>query len=556
VTRTLFRLAGAALVASSLAAAVPAMAEDELIIGVSQFPSSLHPNIDPEVIKTYTLDFALRAITAFDKDWKNTCMLCTELPTLDNGMVRIEPGADGKPGMAVTVKLRPGLKWADGVPITTADLAFTAKVGRDPTSGFANTRVWNEVRDVEVLDPLTAVIHLVEVEALYDRLPVMLPEHVEAPVYARVAGTGDYVRQTTYNRAPTTPGLYNGPYRIAGYQSGQSIILEPNEHWTGQKPALRRIIIKAIENTASLQANLLSGDVDMAPGDAPALTIDQVLALRRAYPDRFTYLFHPALTYEHVDFNLDNPIIADVRVRRALLHALDRKTLVNKMFEGLQPVADSFVNPLDPMHAEGAAHYSYDPKRARALLAEAGWTPGDDGICRNAAGDRLSFEFRTTSGNRLRELQQQVMQSQWKATCIEVNIKNEPARTFFGETMKHRSFAGLSMYAWTFSISYPPRQTLASDQIPNPANGWGGSNYMDFRNQAMDAAIGIAESELDVAKRKVAWADMQRIYADQLPVLPLFFRAEAFVIPKWLKGVDPTGTADYSSLWAETWHPE
>jgi peptide/nickel transport system substrate-binding protein len=89
VTRTLFRLAGAALVASSLAAAVPAMAKDELIIGVSQFPSSLHPNIDPEVIKTYTLDFALRAITAFDKDWKNTCMLCTELPTLDNGMVRI-----------------------------------------------------------------------------------------------------------------------------------------------------------------------------------------------------------------------------------------------------------------------------------------------------------------------------------------------------------------------------------------------------------------------------------------------------------------------------------
>ncbi len=204
----------------------------------------------------------------------------------------------------------------------------------------------------------------------------MLPEHIEAAVYARVAGSGDYVRQTTYNRAPTTPGLYNGPFRITGYESGQGIVLEPNANWTGAQPALRRIIVKSIENTAALQANLLSGDVDMAPGDAPALTLDQVLSLRQQYPDRFDYVFNPALTYEHIDLNLANPILADLRVRRALLYAIDRKTLVDKMFEGLQPVADSFVNPLDPMHAQGVAHYSFDPKRAQALLAEAGWTPG------------------------------------------------------------------------------------------------------------------------------------------------------------------------------------
>jgi peptide/nickel transport system substrate-binding protein len=544
------------LAAICLLAAPAAFARDDLVIGVAQFPSSLHPNIDPEVIKSYIEGFALRPMTAFAPDGGNACMACTELPTSRNGRVTLETRANGQPGMAVRVTLRDDLFWADGVKVTTADLAFTARVGKDPNSGFANTRVWGRVERVEVIDARTAVLHLDEVSTLYDRLPDMLPEHVEGPVYAAAAGSGDYGRQSLYNRAPTTPGLWNGPYRLASYASGTLITLEPNPAWKGQAPYFKRIIIKAIENTAALQANLLSGDIDMAPGDAPALTIDQVLQLRRQQPARFSYLFKPALTYEHVDLDLDNPILRDIRVRRALLHAIDRKTLVDKLFEGLQPVADGFVNPLDPMTLQGLRAYPYDVARARALLAEAGWTPGPDGICRNAAGERLSLPFSTTAGNKLRELQQQVLQSQWKTACIEVTIHNEPARTFFGETLKKRQFGGLGMYAWTFGVSYPPRQTLAIDQIPTQANNWGGSNYMDFRNQAVDDAIKVAETDLDPAHQIEAWATIQRIYADELPVLPLFFRAEPYVLPKWLKGLRPTGTSDYSSQWSEEWRAE
>ena len=350
--------------------------------------------------------------------------------------------------------------------------------------------------------------------------------------------------------------MWNGPFRLTTYQSGSLITLEPNEAWRGKKPALKRIIIKAIENTAALQANLLSGDIDMAPGDAPSLTIDQVLQLRKQQPDRFTYVFKPALTYEHIDLNLDNPILADLRVRRALLHSLDRQTLVARLFEGLQPVADGFVNPLDPMAATGLPTYPYDPVRAKALLADAGWKPGDDGICRNAGGDRLSLQFSTTAGNKLRELQQQVLQNQWKGACIEAIIRNEPARTFFGETLKKRVFTGMALYAWSVGVAFPPRQTLASDQIPTAANNYGGSNYMNWRNADVDKAILVAETDLDPAHQKAAWATMQRIYAEELPVLPLFFRSDAHVIPTWLKGVRPTGTSDYSSLWAEDWRSE
>src|ERR1044071_6596970 len=128
-------LAGLAAV---LIAAGPAAAEGDLVIGVAQFPSSIHPNIDPEVIKGYVQGFTIRPMTAFQPDGPNACMSCTELPTLQNGLVRIEELPGGKPGMAVTVKLRDDLFWGDGMQVTAGDLAFTAKVGRDPASGFAN----------------------------------------------------------------------------------------------------------------------------------------------------------------------------------------------------------------------------------------------------------------------------------------------------------------------------------------------------------------------------------------------------------------------------------
>jgi peptide/nickel transport system substrate-binding protein len=292
----------------------------------------------------------------------------------------------------------------------------------------------------------------------------------------------------------------------------------------------------------------------MVAGEGIGLTIDQVLALRKQQPERFVYIFKPSLNYEHIDLNLDKPLLGDPRLRRAMLVAIDRKTLVDKLFEGMQPVAATWVNPLEEYYWPDATTYPFDPAQAKALLAEAGFSPGTDGICRDASGNRLSFEFSTTAGNRLRELTQQVLQSQWKAACIEVTIKNEPARTLFGETVKRRNFE-LAMYAWSSPPSQPPRQTLATDSIPTEANNYASSNYPGFSNPLMDADIEMAETELDPAAQRKLWVDMQRIYADKLPALPLFFRAEAHVIPPWLKGYEPTGHSNFGTLWAENWRP-
>jgi peptide/nickel transport system substrate-binding protein len=537
-----------------LLATASALAKEDLVIGVAQFPSSLHPDIDAEVIKGYVVGFALRPITTHDKDWKNSCLLCTELPDAENGLAKLEDLPGGGQGMAVTIKLKPDLKWSDGQPVTTKDLEFTWKVGRDPNSGFSNTNTWNRARSIDVIDDHTAVLHLDKISVYFDRWDEILPEHIEGPVYATVAGPGDYIKQTSYNRAPVTPGLYNGPYMITAYQSGAQIVLEPNPYWAGPKPGFKHIVIKLIDNTAALQANLLSGDVDMVNGEGVGLTIDQVIAMQKQHPDQFNYIFKPSLTYEHIDLQKNNAILADLRVRKALLMAIDRETMVQKLFEGKQPVATTWVNPLEINYSKDVPTYPYDPGKARALFAEAGWKPGNDGICRNTAGEALSIELSTTAGNRLRELQEQVLQSQWKAACVQITIKNEPARTLFGETLKHRVYPGMVMYAWSSAVGESPRRTLGTSDIPTKENNYTGTNQVAFSDPRMDDDIANAEIVLDPVKQKALWADMQRIYAEQLPVLPLFYRSEAHVVPKWLQGYVATGHGG-SSLWAENWHP-
>ncbi len=549
-------LFAAGLSVALLTAGEARAAKDQLTIGVAQFPSTLHPNIDAEVIKSYVLDFAIRQVTAFDPDWKNSCLICAELPTVKNGLAKVEDRADGKKGMAVTIKLKPGLKWADGEKVTAKDLEFTWRLALDPKTGFSNNHPWTRADKVDVIDETTAVLHLDKILASYNEWDQILPEHIEGPIYEKAKESGDYIKQTAYARAPTTPGLYDGPYMITSYQSGAQIVMDPNPYWSGTKPGFKHIVIKFIENTAALQANLLSGDVDMVAGEGVGLTIDQVLELQKQHADQFNFNFKPSLTYEHIDLKKENPILADLRVRQALLYAADRKTLVDKLFQGMQPVAITWVNPLNPNFTKDVQTYPYDLAKAKALLAEAGWKPGSDGICRNDKGERLSLEITTTAGNRLRELQEQVLQSNWKAACIEVTIKNEPARTLFGDTLKRRVYNGLAMYAWSSGVTESPRRTLATDQIPTEANNYGGSNYIGFSNPEMDKLIDQAEQELDPEKQILIWARMQQIYAGALPVIPLFYRAEPHVYPKWLKGYTPTGHGDMSPNWSENWRAE
>ncbi|MHA1600031.1 MAG: peptide ABC transporter substrate-binding protein [Alphaproteobacteria bacterium] len=526
----------------------------ELKIGLSQFPSSFNPHFDAAVAKSYALQMTQRPITAYDQAWELVCLLCTEVPTLENGQAKLETLTDGGQGIAVTYRLQPEATWGDGTPVTSADMLFTWEAGRHPKSGFGDFEIFRRILAIDVIDDKTFAVHVDRVDFLYSAAPFdLLPAHLERPIFE--ADPAAYRNRSTYETDPANPGLAFGPYRLIEVVAGSRIVLEPNPTWWGKPPAFDRITLLVIENTAALEANLLSGAIDMISGEL-GVTIDQALAFEKRHGNRYNIIYKPGLIYEHVDLNLDNPILADNRVRRALIHGLNREALSQTLFGGKQPVAQTSVSPLDWVYDPDVPSYGFDPARAKVLLEEAGWIPGPDGVRHNASGERLTLELMTTAGNRSRELVSQVLQSQWRDLGIDARIRNEPARVFFGETVGKRKFPGGAMFAWVSSPEIVPRTTLYSDQIPTAENNWAGQNYTSFANAEMDTVIDAIELELDREKRKTLWSRLQRIYAEELPVIPLYWRANSFILPKWLKGVRPTGHLNSTTLWVEDWYAE
>jgi peptide/nickel transport system substrate-binding protein len=529
----------------------PASAKDELTIGITQFPSTFHPMIDAMLAKSYILAMTLRPFVIYDKEWKLGCMLCTELPTFENGQARIEDLPDGKKGMTVRYTIQPNATWGDGVPVTTDDVMFAWEVGRNPKTGVPEAEPYLRVTKIDVHDRKSFTLHIDKVHFQYNSYFIFdpLPAHLDRKNFAEPE---NYGRRSAYETDTTNPGLYYGPYRITQVVPGSHVVLEPNPTWFGAKPAFKRITVRVIENTAALEANLLSGGIDYIAGEL-GLSLDQALAFEKRHRDRFEIIYNPSLVYEHIDLNLDNPILKDKRVRQALLYGLDRDTLAQQLFEGRQPVAHSFVSPLDWIAAKDLPEYKYDPARATALLEAAGWSKLQNGVRTNAAGERLALEIMTTAGNRTRETVELVLQSQWKKLGIDLRLRNEPARVAMGSTLRQRKFTGMSMYAWATGPENVPRSILNSQSIPSAANNYTGQNFTGFQNAEVDATIDRIEVELDRARRLALWHRLQEIYMAELPVLPLYFRANPFVIPKWLTGIEPTGHSGSTTYWVENW---
>jgi peptide/nickel transport system substrate-binding protein len=527
---------------------------NQLIIGLSQFPTNFNPLIDTTVAKSYVLGFARRPLTLYDKDWNLVCMLCTQLPTIENGQAIIETQPDGRKGIAVTYTIQPDARWGDGVPVTTKDILFSWKVGNHPDSGVSHGEMFRRIRSIDAKDAKTFTVHLNKVAFDYNAINdfEVLPAHLEEEAFSAPA---DYKTKSRYETDVTNPGLYFGPYHPTTVVRGQYIVFEPNPTWYGKKPAFGKIIVKVIETTPALEANLLSGDIDMVAGEL-GMTVDGAIAFERRQRPEWVVSYKPELFYEQITVNVENPILADKRVRQALLYGLDRQTLIQQISQGKQPIANSDVSAMDWCADPNIKTYAFDPKKAAELLDAAGWTAGSDGVRRNAKGDKLAVELMTTAGNRSREAIELIAQQAWKRLGIEVTLRNQPPRTFFGDTVLKHAFPSLALFAWSSFPESLPRTTLASDMAPVQANNFAGQNTGGYKNPEMDRLLDAIEGELDKERRRTLWHQLQALYAEDLPALPLTFHAVPFVLPKWLKGVEPTGHQYPTTLWVENWRIE
>ena len=527
----------------------------QLVVGQLQFLTNFHPLIQVNNTKRLQINYGLHPLTAFNWNSENECILCEEVPSFENGLAEIVDNADGSKGMRVTFTLREGLSWGDGKPVTSADVAFTLKMANDPNIGFSEFNPWTRASEIEIIDDRTFTLILPEITPSFASWDQILPEHLEGPIYAANPDSDSYVKQTLYNTEPTNPGLWNAPFILGDYEIGTRLTWTRNPHWPGEPAKLEKVTLSYRDNSSALQQNLLAGEIDAVPVSPGGISFSQMLDVQRARGDDLAYHIMDGTNLERIALNLDNPVLADLRVRQALMMGIDRQAITQALFEGQQKVANGLLSDQNSFFNPAIKRYEFDQEGAKALLAEAGWTPGSDGICTNSEGDRLAFDLATTAGNQTREQIALVIQDQLSQICIGITPQFVPLQEYNGDLSRKRQFSGLIMSSIRFSPSTSPRIALGSDRIPGEANNWVGNNFSGYASDAMNAALDDFQSALSPTNSRAAWNDIQMIFAEDLPMLPLYFYAEAYVSTPDLKGFN-INTFDPLMIWAKDWYRE
>ncbi|OSQ36539.1 peptide ABC transporter substrate-binding protein [Thalassospira mesophila] len=537
----------------TLTSASIAQANETLKIGISGYPETLHPSFSSSAVQSYILGFVRRPIMVYNHDWKIACMLCDTVPSFDNGLAKKVPLADGKEGVQLSLSLPQNAKWGDGVPLTTKDVAFSIAVGQNTNVAVADKEVFDRIVDFNVVDDHHFTVTLDRIDYTYNAFMgvEILPAHLEKPVFDQDPAT--YQKRSLYVTAPATPGLWFGPYLVTKVITASAVMLEENPYWWGKKPQIAAIQLRNFENTAALEASLRAGEIDYTPGEV-GLSLDKVIGFEKRFGDQYDISYKKGLSFYHLDVNTDFAPLGDRRVRQALLYAIDRNEISQKLFAGKNAPTLDFIHPDDPVFTDDVPHYPFNAAKADELLNNAGWARTGNAMRKNAAGDTLHFTLYGATESSTGQLIQQVLQNRWKQAGIDVDILNQPARVLFGETLPHRKFDGVAMFGWISAPEHLPLTILKSDQIPSAKNHYEGQNYTGYNNPKVDALIDQIELELDFNKRVPLWHELQKIYAADLPALPLYHGESGFIFPKWLKGIRPTGHMYPSSLWAEQWY--
>jgi peptide/nickel transport system substrate-binding protein len=542
-----FASVGVALVlaAGTLVPAVHAQSTGKtLVMGFSQEPDTFIAGEGNEYVTAVAsnLVYEQPGLVGVDDNMRPYPMFVTDVPTLDNGgAVMVGDGADQH--LETTFHLRQDAKFSDGTPLTPDDVIFSWKMSLNPLwSASAGNDAESKIADIVAKDPHTVVVKMMSqsqarAAGLKDQSgPVVHPLYYEAlpdvQIYPskRLAPLVDFDPQNSpklkdlltsvYSRQPV--GL--GPYTLDAWDPGVQMTFKARSDYFRGKPAIDTIIIRGFEaSKETLLSQLQAGDIQTIGSET--LDVSDVDAVN-VIPGVKAYV-RAGTTIEHLDLNTQDPILSDKNVRKAIIYAIDRQDLVNRALaaSGQQLVAPSLIPQISDLYNPGTPTYAFNPDQAKQILDAAGWTPGADGI-RVKNGTRLSFKYQST-GSALRKKVMPLVKDNLAAVGIEVSIDQLPAQAFFGINGPLRSGSlQIAEYADVGSndAGQDTIQKYTSKNIPSAANSFAGSNYSRWNDPTADSLLFQQINSLVPSVRQSAMGSFQLLMADEMPVVPLFYR--------------------------------
>jgi len=442
-----------------------------------------------------------------------------------------------KDGLAYTFKLKKGVKWHDGTPFTARDVAFTFYAVLNPKvttphrayfdalAGFPELTNKDApkrpedlaVKPIEVVDDHTVRFRLRYpsgsfLAVLTNPRAGIIPEHL--------LKTAD-LNTTEFNRKP----VGTGPFKFVEWRRGERLVMEANPQYHGGRPALDRLIFRIIPDSVVLLQELRAGGVDFIenPPLNEVARLKQTAGLKVLVADN--------TSYNYFGWRQDLEPFNDLRVRRALNHAIDVPTLVKEALQGYATIATGQFPPSSWAYDPAVKPYAYDPNRAKALLAEAGFRPEGDGVlARN--GKRFSFTIRHDQANQAVKDTAVIVQEYLKRVGVEAKLEPLDWPTFVKKLFASE-FEGI-VVGWT------------NHHDPDPfaytiwhSSQWKGRNFAHYKNPRVDELLEQARHTAVVAERKKHYAEFSKLLMEDAPYVFLYFPQQVFVTRQSYDGFLP-----------------
>jgi peptide/nickel transport system substrate-binding protein len=512
-----------------------------------QAPSTLNPYLSSGTKDVETASLILEGLAGFNEKGEVVARLAESVPTVENGGVAADL-------TSITWKLKPGLLWSDGTPVTSADAKFTWEYCTHPEGGCAQAARYEGVTAIETPDDLTIVI----------KFSAPKPN----PYTAFVGGTSPILQAAQFanclGAAASTCTEQNfgpigtGPFVVTEFKTNDTVSLAANTNYRDPaKPAFATMTVKGGGDAeAAARAVMETGEFDYAWNTQ----INPELQAAMAGGGKGVFLNGFGTLVERIEMNMTDPsadlpegersttkhphpILTDIRVRTALSMAIDRQILVDVGYGNAGRPTCNLVPAPEMFASDNTGCLTQDIEGAKALLDEAGWVVGADGI-REKDGKKLKLLYQTST-NPVRQDFQALIKGWWNEIGVEVELKNIDASVFFGgdagspDTFQ-KFYADVEMYANNFDGT-DPEPYLAQymcDKIPGPDNQWQGENINRFCDPAYDALVKEMSATAEMGKRaELAKKMNDMLTKDSMVVVPLVDRGRLSAASTTLGGV-------------------
>ncbi len=492
------------LVSSIVACAAPAPSRRDVVIGLIGEPASVFAD-DPgaRVLAAAVTE----PLVALDAREEYVPRLAADVPTVENGGLRVVTDDASAPGgrLIATFRLRDGLRWQDGEPITAEDVRFAHDVDSAAAQGTEARWLADRIDAVEVIDQrfVRVVYRANERWDGYPLAPRVLPRHILA--------TADPAGRAAYQREP----VHAGPFSVAAWVPGFGVTLAAFPDHVGGPPALGRIEVRFFPDRNAILDALRRGVIDVAP--SPALEADLARTLDRFADTNQLEVFYTAAEALDVLRFAPRGRFAELAVRRAIQLAVDRQGIVDDIFAGRARIPRSYLVPPLWAAVETGAAARPDRDAARALLTQAGYRKGAYGILERD-GDRMTVTLSVVAGSAGRLDAAHRVAGDLAALGIAVDVRARPA----AEVEAQVATGDFDLALVPETASDP---TLATEHWTGAVDQW-----FDVLAVAARRAPGRDE-------KRPLYAELQRIWSEALPALPLYQRLRVDMATRALTGI-------------------